>query len=564
MITARRGFVLAAAVMLVVTAAAYLDRPFRGDESDFALMAREGILARGVPAIPPDAQRWLMPDGGTHYGMWHPPLYQYALAAVSAVTPDANWPLRAFGLLCLVASLALAWRIAGRLVPGAPRGLRAMAVSLPLLSPLVVESALFIDIDGTLLLPAILLFFERWLAWKDALTPRRVVMLGTCLALGLAVKMTTPVIALGAVGLHALAGPQRGRRFGAVVAAGLVGVLLFAAAGLAYVQLTGYRLDYMLDLYAVRGGQMSDRSLADYALSIRWNAAWIGPGLFVLIVMGLAVRAGAALRRRALEDADLLWIFAVANAAAYVGLAAYWGKYLSPAVFCALLATGLWLSRVWPALTAVRPRVVLVAAVLATGAALALPSPRARTGPPVSSLADGLRDPRTASLAAGVLVTLAMAMASRGLAARGSRLAAAGAVALSAATALSLVDQIRVVSAPADNGPLRAGVDTGFDAVVSCLNGLDGLPVVIVSKDVGYYYRGRSIHLDDPSRVAAIDRLSRRDDVGALVDHVERPAVSEAASVSSWPMVRVGSYRVYLKAPDQLPSISPTGCRSST
>src|SRR5690606_12185452 len=111
-VTAVRRVVIACAlVMTALSAVAYLDRAFRFDEPDFALMVREGILVHGVPAIPPETQRWIMPDGRTHNGLWHPPLYQYALAAVSAVTPAANWPLRAFGLVCLALSLILGWRI---------------------------------------------------------------------------------------------------------------------------------------------------------------------------------------------------------------------------------------------------------------------------------------------------------------------------------------------------------------------------------------------------------------------------------------------------------------------
>ncbi|MDQ3171532.1 MAG: glycosyltransferase family 39 protein [Acidobacteriota bacterium] len=551
----RAALLACATFMLAATSAQYINRPFRFDEAEFALIVRDGILRHGVPAIPA-AERRVLPikpavePAEPHLGMWHPPLYMYALAAAAMVTPADNWGLRAVGLIALLASVALAWRIARRLLPGVPRTAVALAAAAPLLSPLVIESALLIDIDGTVLMPLLLLFFERWLAWRDDLTPRRVALLSAIVAVSLTAKLTTPFIALAAAALHAMLDQGRVRRVGALVIAGAAGTAVFAAAYMTYCIATGYPAGFMFDLYGLRADEMGGgRKLADFALSLRWNTAWISPLLILLIVLHGGTRAWALIRRRESEPADLLWIFAAISAAAYIGVAAYWGKYMAPAVMAGVLGAGIWLARHCDGFVFRRP--VLFAAAIAAAAVTSamLVSPRANDGIVRSTIDAALRDPRNLALAVLLAMGVAIAIvAPRLLGARGRALAA-GVALLTAAGATAVIEQSRVVFSRAENGPLRAGPGEGFDELMQRLNSLEGSPIILAPKEVGYYYRGRSYPLEYIAYHGdeAVARLGRREEVRVLVDTVLRPYIADPLAIADRNVEQIGTYRLYFK-----------------
>lgn len=554
--TAARGALLAcAAFMLMATAARYLDRPFRFDEADFALMAREGILRHGVPAIPPGEQRSLAAveragPSETRYGMWHPPLYMYSLAAAAAILPPTNWSLRLAGLLFLLATLLVAWRLTARLAPELPRITRAIPLAIALLSPLVVEAALFLDIDGTVLCTALLLFLERWLAWRDRLTAPRVAALAALFALSLGAKLTTPFLALAAAAFHALLDERRTRLTAALVVAGAAGTALFGAAYLAYCAAADYPAGYMFDLYGTRRDQIgSGTSAAALALAVRWNLTWISPALVLLIALYAGVRSGALLRGGKPEDADILWIFAAINAVLYVGVAAYWGKYTAPAALAGALGAGIWLARAWT-----RGRIARPGAMTAVLAALgmltaAMVSPRVRLGPAVPSLEAALLDPR--NLSAFVMLAGAglIALAARRFIEAPTRALCAGFALACALAVTSVIDQARVVFSAADNGPLRAGTERGFDALVRRLNTLEDAPLILAPKEIGYYYRGRSYPLETAAArgAEAVARLSARPDIRIVIDALERPVIAGPNGVPGADLEQVGTFRVYVK-----------------
>ena len=46
----------------------------------------------------------------TYYGLWHPPLYLYALGAAATVAPTSIAALRVVGVLSLALSFLILWR----------------------------------------------------------------------------------------------------------------------------------------------------------------------------------------------------------------------------------------------------------------------------------------------------------------------------------------------------------------------------------------------------------------------------------------------------------------------
>jgi hypothetical protein len=373
-------------------------------------------------------------------------------------------------------------------------------------------------------------------------------MLAALFALALGAKLTTPFLALAAAALHALLDERRARQIGALVIVGAAGTALFGAAYLAYCAAFDYPAGYMFELYGTRGDQVGGTSAAARALAVRWNLTWISPALVLLIALYAGVRSRALLRGGKPENADLLWIFAAINAVLYVGVAAFWGKYAAPAALAGALGAGIWLARNWTHIRITRPG-TLAGALAALGVLTAvLVSPRVRVGTAAPSLDAAFLDPRNLALLVMLAGAGLIALSARRVIEAPARALCAGFALACALAVTSVIDQARVVFSPADNGPLRAGTERGFDALVRRLNALEDAPVILAPKEIGYYYRGRSYPLEAAAARGgdAVARLSARPEVRIVIDTIERPVVA-GSGVSGAEMEQVGTFRVYVK-----------------
>src|SRR5207302_4735033 len=171
----RAGLALAAVALAAYLAlvAVQLNRPLMYDDANFALAAK-AVADDGLPF---GNQGWMSERGDfsqrEQWALWHPPLYIYAdglLARLGGWTPPV---MRLAGIIGGLASAFLTWRLAGSITRGPPaikRFAGGVAVALLLLSPLVVQSTLVLDIDFPVLLPLTLLFALLYLEFEA--TPR--------------------------------------------------------------------------------------------------------------------------------------------------------------------------------------------------------------------------------------------------------------------------------------------------------------------------------------------------------------------------------------------------------
>ncbi len=285
--------VVAAAVYTVVVAR-YLDRPLRFDEIEFPIQAAN-ILHYGVPkALYSELSAiWLHPYQGYedyYYGMWHPPLYQYSLALGMLVLGGSNAALRGVSVLWFFASLFVAWQILRLILPrDTPFFLRAVPLALILLTPLVIEGSLLLEVDNTALTFFLLLFSWAFLRAPMDASWRRCLALGSVLALAFWSKLTSPFLLLGAAVLFLLLSRQiRGAVRLAVVGLS-TGLGLFLLTYFLLCAVFDYPPEFMFQCsYFTNNKIYRPNDLWPIVQSIRWHLLLAEPGY----------RSAALFRRR--------------------------------------------------------------------------------------------------------------------------------------------------------------------------------------------------------------------------------------------------------------------------
>src|SRR5207244_2230929 len=141
-------------VLFAAAAAQSAARPYLFDEANFLFQAR-AIADHGIPY----ANMGYMGDRGRitereQYGLWHPPLYLYMLGLNVRLFDGAEAAVRGMGVGIMLLTALVVYALGHTVAAGAARGRACglLAVALFLVSPLVVQSAVVVDIDGTLLL----------------------------------------------------------------------------------------------------------------------------------------------------------------------------------------------------------------------------------------------------------------------------------------------------------------------------------------------------------------------------------------------------------------------------
>jgi hypothetical protein len=556
----------AAALTLLATNIQYLDRPLRTDEVDFRMQARDGIRVHGRPVIyPGETLVELSPlyaRYGAFYGMWHPPLYQYVLAAAISISPSADWAARGVGLICLLVSLFVMWRISTEQIGAdAPAAVRALPLSLAVLSPLVTQGSLIVDIDNTVLAPLLLVFLWQYSKTGDPLAPKRLAWLTALFTVSLFAKLTTPPIALAACATWALFREKPLRHLVAVAIIGIGGAAAFWAAYRGYCAALDYPPHFMWELGV---GSRSDlvataKTLTATLRAVRWHVVWFSPVMTTLLVGAVLVRGVQMIRTRRAETVDLFLVFAAATFCAYAVFGAMFGKYTVPAGLAAALAIGVLLAQGWRDWTVPWLPIVVLWLIVIGAVAVVWPVPYVRL-PGAADMSSAIGDPRNftafAVLSNALLAAWAWTRSTRPTASTQPRglanmLRVAGlSLALSLAV-ITPVQESRVLFAAFDNKPLSAGIERGVVDVISYINAnAPAAGAVLAPKDIGSYIERLSLRLDDYVALgpAAVEAAARRADVWCIVDSTLFPVV-DAAVLSRLRVTHIeeiGTYRVYV------------------
>lgn len=352
--SARLWLIVAGAAVLsfyAVNALHYGDMPLRIEENEWPPMA-QAIFESGKPVIEsgdgdhrvrftPDLQV----DASPLIGAWHPPLYQYTLAAsMLVVGDDASYTLRAVGMLGLLAAALLLLLIAREVTPRW-KLVGGVAAGLLLLHPYAIQGSLFLDIDNTIYAPLALL--ALWVAIRCSrhagpLGVAQILALGGALALvGWAKTTTTIPLVCVLVVWWLLARRPFARAAGEAIAFVATGAALFIVTYALWSAATGIPFSYTFD---VTFAQKSDRLFSDWWLvdnAAHWHLRWFGAAILLLAVVYAVDLVRNLLATRRLRELDLPFLAGIGILLNYVLLSptdgTYQGKYAFPALALLLL-----------------------------------------------------------------------------------------------------------------------------------------------------------------------------------------------------------------------------------
>ncbi|HEV2122214.1 MAG TPA: glycosyltransferase family 39 protein [Chloroflexota bacterium] len=314
-LTAIAIFALALALYGIVVSP-QLSKPYVYDEAAFAFVG-EAVAKTGLPYanlghIGRSGEWGIHGDVHDRYdwGLWHPPLYVFILGLTYKLLGVSETSARLVGVICNLGAAAFVYLTTLRLLGDrhagrAPLGWAGVAALLYLINPLVVQSALMLDIDGTVLvlLLAALMYIsihlvqaERrrtWLAWLG---------IGTVVfALTLWAKMTSPwAVPAALLGYRVLArSPWRPWRGVAEVAAiAGAGTLLFLISWWLTCLATGmpFKMPFYVlwvEFFDAAGSSSTWRSRPEaLAEMVAHVSLWVSPYLVLLFVIAVLWRLG--------------------------------------------------------------------------------------------------------------------------------------------------------------------------------------------------------------------------------------------------------------------------------
>jgi 4-amino-4-deoxy-L-arabinose transferase-like glycosyltransferase len=363
---------LGAALAYLVFVSRQLDRPLMYDDANFAL----GIKAVAETGLPFGNQGWMSERGDfsqrEQWALWHPPLYIYAdglLARIGGWTPPV---MRLLGIVGGLATAVFTFVLARDLTHGPPtmRSLAGgIAVVLVLLSPLVIQSTLVLDIDFPVLLPLTLVFL--WLYLRLEATRARWLWVAPLFGLLLWAKMTNPLPLVFVIAIWQILRRQYSKGALHFLGIGLGGAALFGLSWLTIGRWLGFPVDMPFGVNYVQWQDSADVARRAYTSpgafieGLQPTVLWLGPALAALGLLGSAVRGALLARAWNVRHADLLIGVLAVFVLGYVNKSAGWfPKYqVAMAPLLACLAAPL-IAQAWFA----RPRLTVAVGAVAVAA----------------------------------------------------------------------------------------------------------------------------------------------------------------------------------------------------
>lgn len=270
------------------------------------------------------------------YMIPHPQGYIHLAQIGVALFGPTIGAARLAGVFSAIAGVWLVPLLVHMVWPAHPHQSRMMVIGvwLAALCPLTLQSAMLLDIDNTLLVPAMTILACVWAAVQNHSARARVAALTITLAVALWVKLPTPPLLMGAVGVYHLA-RREWKRAIEIVVVSILGLLLFGLTFAVYSQLTGFQLAYFAPTFGRVGGFVNLRELVvRFPQGMGVFIMWLTLPLTILLGVALAASARRIARGQAIPaDALGLYVAIVALFYPLVYLPA-WGfpRYQAPLI----------------------------------------------------------------------------------------------------------------------------------------------------------------------------------------------------------------------------------------
>ena len=269
-----------------------LTRPFVYDEGDF-VKGGAAILECGVPFY----NRGYIADLEINherfqYGFYHPPLYFYSLAASFALFGVSEWSARIVGVACSLATLFLTYFICLDVLRRWGREderFTFLAVMLCAINPYFIQSSLLLDIDGSVQLLLITLFFAAHFASYDRSFLFRLVLLTAIFLLTMWSKLTTVIALPCSLGLTALFA-RKWLRVVEAALVGLFGMILWYGSWQIYALAFNLTPEIIFKYFVPTGQQALfawDSYRIQYMIDtlLDFTIPWVTPTFFVLLLI---------------------------------------------------------------------------------------------------------------------------------------------------------------------------------------------------------------------------------------------------------------------------------------
>ena len=334
----RSGTVLAAfAAVYLALVVPQLGRPLVYDDVNFAFAARavanSGLAFANAGHM---SDRWDFSQRD-QWALWHPPLYIYLLGLQFKVFGASEVSARSLGVAFGLGTAALIYLTGRALVVGGARGAEVtglLAAAFFLTSPLAIQSALILDIDGTVLTFLLSVMAYVLVRFPPERHPRSLPILAVLFAVALWSKMTTPLGLLGAlVAARLLAGRWR-QALREMLVVGLGGGALFLATWALACLLLRMPFEMPFAVTWIQLGLAADStaawrsSPAAAARALAPGLLWAGPYLALLFAAACAGRLGGYAASRKAQPVDFLLGFGVLVYVVYlIKLAGGFPKY---------------------------------------------------------------------------------------------------------------------------------------------------------------------------------------------------------------------------------------------
>ena len=223
-----KGLLLASVLFFSLCVMGSLRDPVATDQVDLIYMARS-CIHRGKPFSMVGILK-----------LWSPPLYIVSLSFWLRLFGESDVAAKFFGVTCVLLTACVTYLLAREIWKEKkdPR-LPVVAAALFLTSPAVIQGALWVDIDPTLL-SLVVNFFLFCLLRSKATSWGRAFRMGALLAMSLWTKLSSPFLAIGSFWICSFFARDRGRRVLFAASVFAAGLSLFAATWLLVCRLYGF------------------------------------------------------------------------------------------------------------------------------------------------------------------------------------------------------------------------------------------------------------------------------------------------------------------------------------